>query len=501
MRLRTDTIETQREDRAVDHDRQQVCFALAIKGEGKSQLIEALAEEEFFLGYTVIDLHAPLSGNMENAFWCIPRLNGDDELREFKQNPKKFTRRRTCISMTLLCSESLIIPQADVDRFNDRAETFEEWVGSGKEISQYPHVNPPIKPEKEWGKELIRFVKLPPVTSKGESDNDQKAWKLIEQALLDARSQRRIVVMNRKLMSTENQYFWTMELFIRNLQLFYDLYCIKKYPKDVGVETYDQMKLVDKNWHRMCIVTREMGELAPAKLKGDKSGQSLSVKKALLQLARTVRHGLIDWFGDWQKNNDVDDSIRNQCDTWFYKKYNIGLAGEEKKHFFDRIIAERDRIFLKIRNRKKAMLVANSLFPDVGRLAKRYFFCHFLSDTVRLFKVPEMKHQHKEPEMKFHEMTGIWLVHDPKKVPTEKGAVSTKVGKNDQSALFNLIWVMRNPSNGKPKSWDEILAKVIQMQEDGELSYPSRFSEKDRDWLGATYGKMKKKFEPPVQIK
>lgn len=212
--------------------------------------------------------------------------------------------------------------------------------------------------------------------------------------------------------------------------------------------------------------------------------------------ARVCRHSEIDWFGDWQKNNDVEDAIRNQCDTWLFKKYNRDLGGDEKKPFFDKIEWLRKRILLKGNNTTKARMIADSWFPKVEELAKKYFYAKFLSGNVKIFKVPENRHQHKEPYMKFGDLTGIKMWHDKSKIPDNgKGTDGGKTSPNDQMALYNAVKSMRYPTTGKALSWDDTCKKIGEMQQLGQIKYSSNIFEKNGTWLGATYQKLKKKFE------
>ena len=504
FKIRTDTRSIQKEDRVIDEDRQQICFCLALRGEGKSNLLEALAEKQFRHGYTILDLHAP--PNFENAFWCIPKFKDTDEngnpdkklfekeIIDFKKDPVKFMKDRESYPVTILCSESFQWDQYALDRFNDRLYSSEEWYADHP-TENFNLIYPPLKPKSKWGKEMIRFVRFPILKKNQDADGNVKVLEILTNIILDCRLNRRFLVLNRQAFGNENQYFWMMEMIMRALPEICEKHFIKKFQHSVGVETEKEMSKVDKKWHRMTVIHREMGELAPAKLKADKLGESTAVKKALLGFARVCRHSEIDWFGDWQKNKDVEDAIRNQCDTWLFKKYNKDLGGDEKKPFFDKIDWLRKRILLKGNNTRKAKMIADSWYPNVEELAKKYFYAKFLSGNIRLFKVPENRHQHKEPYMKFGDLTGIKMWHDKSKIPETISGTEGKVSKNDQMSLYQLMKSMRNSPDGKVMMWDDIGIKLGEMQAKGELSYSCQLKDKDGNWLSATFGKLKKKFE------
>lgn len=527
--IRLDTEVTKKRTEAVDHKRQNMIGILGIKGEGKSNLLEAEATVEFDLGYLGVDLHAPLLGNMENAFWCIPKLGmktiitdkgkkkqvfdkqlSHIEIEQFQQDPVKFMKERKCYKETLFASESIRYDQNKLDRFNDRLYTQDDWYAESpsriiKEtwgcVSIYNKVamhfdmfNPPLKPKEKWGKEMVRVVKLPFVNTKDGSEPNKKAKEIIFREFLSARKERRMIVMNRAMFANEKQYFWTMELIIRSLREFYDLYCPVQYPHQHGY-TEDNFPNHLKNHHRIFILTRELGELAPAKLKIDRSGESTTVKRSLLELGRTCRHTQIDWFADWQRYNDVDPQVRGQFDDLFFKKYNEELAGEKEK-FFTRLDEER-QANVDRHGYKKGNLLNKSYYPDAHRLAKKYFYGFYDSHDPQLFEVPNTHHQHKEPEMKFHEMTGIYFDHDEEKIPlSAKGSATKQVDSSDQKTFYTTYMMLRQPNkSGKKIKRDDVKTKLVELQKQGKLPYPPNVDTKSNDWLQSTAKKIGEKMD------
>jgi hypothetical protein len=518
--IRKDTESSRKRTRPVNYERQNMVAILGIKGEGKSYLAESLAIQEFEMGYNFIDLHAPILGNMESAFWCIPRLgeieieeNGkkrkvidqallEKEIIQFKKNPLPYINSRPCYKITLFASESIMFDQSALDRYNGRIYSQDEWYAKNptkiiKEtfgcVSIYNQVpihydmfNPPKKPQKEWGKEMIRVVKLPFVNTKDDSESNIKAKKIIFDELLLARIERRIVVYNRNMFANEKQYFWTQELQIRSLKDFYKLHCRKQFPSEHGYTESNFPKHL-RYWHKMVILTRELAELAPAKFKADRSGESTSVKRALVELARICRHTQIDWFSDFQRYGDCDGQVRTQFDDIFFKKYNEDLAGD-KSNIFDRINEEREKN-LNTYPVKKAKMINSSYYPDLHRLSKNYFYGFYDSHDIKLFPVISTKHCLKEPYMEFHEMTGVLFYHDEKKIPTQARGSSRTVNKTIQQAFFSTVDAMKQ----KKMKWAKIKEELVKLQKSGKLEYPQDLSTKSNDWINATYSKLKKK--------
>lgn len=507
FKIRRDTISKQKEDRAVDESRQQIVFCLAVRGEGKSTLIEALGEKQFRRGYTVLDLHAP--PNFENAFWCVPRFPDKDkdgkhdqtlfenEMKKFIDDPATYMKNHESYPITIICSESFQWQQDSLDKFNGKIYSKDEFYEDNKDYPErhFDMIYPQEKPRNRWGREMIRFVRIPNLKRNQDALENIKAFEIIRDTILDCRSQRRIFVLNRQAFGSENQYFWTMELIMRKLAEICEEHFIRLFPYDVGVKFESEMTQFQRKHHRLTVIHRELSDLAPAKLKADKGGESTTVKKALLGFARLCRHWEIDWFADWQHQNSCEGSIRQQCDTWLYKKYNRSLGGDDAKTFFDKVSWLRKRIMIKGKNSPKTKIIADSWFPKVEELSKKYFYAKFLSDNIKLFRVPENRHQHKEPYMKLQHLTGIKMWHDITKIPKSSGTESSKATRNEQMGLYSAMKTFRERKDAKPLKWSDIAIELGKMQSKKEIISKHDLKTKDGTWLSVIYNRMKKKFE------
>ena len=65
MFLRDNTTSKSDESKTIDFSRQQIVNILAIRGEGKSYLLDGFKEKYYYQGYLILDLHSP--PNLENA--------------------------------------------------------------------------------------------------------------------------------------------------------------------------------------------------------------------------------------------------------------------------------------------------------------------------------------------------------------------------------------------------------------------------------------------------
>jgi len=457
--LRTDTVH--RDECLINLQNQQCIFTLGRRGTGKSYVDETLVTTFYEYGFTILDLWA--SDNFENAFWCIAK---EGEKKRFP--------------VTILAPESLIFNQSQLDIFNGKIISREEWYKKYP-LEGYPIENPPARKEsKEW----IKIVKLPIPTAKIDSEQNQTIAKIIENVILDCRENRRILVFNPSAYRNESHMFRTLELIIRNLSLISEKHFVKLNPEQVGKTSRDQMTRQEKSWHKMCVLIREMGELAPAKLKGDHTGESTRVKKAILQFIRKARHYRIWVVSDWQKASDVEDAIRQQGDIWILKKYTKRLGGDEWKWFFDYISNKRRQIFESKGYGSLVRRYADSFYPNIDQLSEKYMYVVYGNDRVYLKKVESLKHHHKEPYDSFQKITGITFDHDLSQI--QKGVIedAKSSSRPDEQSLHNAVYVMRHPKKGRKMSWDEIIQKLKQMQENGEIIWNKPFGEMKKETLG-----------------
>ncbi len=439
----------------IDPNNQQCIFTLGRRGTGKSFNDEAITTAFYERGLTVLDLWA--SDNFENAFWVIDK----EDLKK-----KRFP-------ITILAPESLIIKQEQLDRFNEFIYTEDEFYKKHPD-KIYNCVYPQLKPAYERGKEWVKIVKLPAPTAKPDSEQNKMIVKIIENTILDCRQNRRFMVFNPRAFPNEMHMYRTLEVIFRSLGDIADRHFLKLNPQDVGKTSRDQMTPQEKSWHKMVVLIREMGELAPAKLKGDRTGESLKTKKALLQLIRKVRHYRIWVVSDWQKASDVEDSIRQQADIWILKKYTRRLGGDEWKWVFEHIRFKRQNVFDKRGFNITARKLADSNYPNLDEITEKYMYVVFGNDRIHLRKVRELKHHHKEPADHFEKITGIEFNHDMSKLQNETIQDSKATSMTDEKALHNAIYVMKK---GKKKKWSEILQQLTIMQQSGEISWPKPFSE------------------------
>lgn len=449
LRFRKDTVNRSTDKKIIDIYEQNLIGILGIRGSGKSLLGEALLERYFNYGFTCLDLWS--APNMEGAFWIFA-----------KEGHKKR------IPISILAAESFIMPEAQIDKFNGK----------------FVHVREP----------LVKFVKLPSPTKKNESEANAQILEILTQTILECREHRRILVFNPFMFPNETEMFRILEILMRNLITISNNYFYAVKPEQVGKISKEQMTDREKNYHRMCFLMREFGEVAPARLKGDKSGESTLIKKALLKFVRLARHANIDGIIDYQNASDADSSIRNQIDTWLIKTWTKQLAGENFQWIFKYIKEKRDWVFKEGGFNDESFQWADSEYPPIEKLSKTWFYAVKRGDLPKLRRVPELHIKHKEPDDKWWTITGIPIQFDKELITKKQTGIKVKISKSAEKELYLVMTDLKFGKRGKKPTWDQVKPILAEMQENGEIQSTLDWNNISSQQVSSKYAKLKKKF-------
>jgi len=418
---------------------------------GKSYLGEATLENYYEYGFTCLDLWS--APNMENAFWIFA-----------KEGHKKR------IPITILAPESFILPEARIDAFNGK----------------FPFTR----------ESLVKFVKLPSPTKRSDSDVNEKILEILVQVVQDCREHRRIMVFNPYMFPNETEMFRTLEILMRNLITIANNHFTALKPEDVGKKSKDEMTIREKTYHRIAFLMREFGEVAPARLKGDKSGESTIIKKALLKFVRLARHANIDGIIDYQNSTDVDASIRNQIDVWLVKTWTRELGGENFQWIFNHVSEKRNKIFEEEGYNDDSFQWADSLYPPIEKLAKGWFYVARSGDIPKLRRVPDLGVKHKEPDDKWWFMTNIPIEFDLEQITSNRNQDGTIVSRSDEKLLLLTIEQIKNEKSRKPKRWREIKEILVEKQKSGEIRWHLQISDMKTDSIARFYKRITEKENP-----
>jgi len=449
QKIRKDTEESENNHKLIDTKNQTFIGILARRGSGKSFLAEALIEKYYEKGFTILELWS--APNLESGFWIIQR-----------------PEHKKCYPITIVAPESLIIPNEQIEQFNSKHHT------------KVP---------------LVKIVKLPTPTAKAYSEQNTKFVEILTDVITECRDKKRIMVFNAMVFPNEIVMFRSLELIMRSLDGISNNHFHKLNPSDCNPpkRTFDEMSDREKNYHKMVFRISEFAELAPNREKGDKSGLSTLVKKSLLKFFRLARHSSISGIIDYQSSSDTLTSLRAQIDLWLIKKWTPRLAGEDFKYLFDIVANQRKKLLEKYNYSGKAKTKVKSNYPLIEKLGKKWFYAVGDNDYMKLWKVPDLKIQHKEPEMRWEKITGIELKHD-EAILKATGSPNEKLSQNDERLLFFIMKTIRDANGGHKPSLDVQLKYLSKKQEQGEVSYKSRFVDMPPNTLSQLFRRLSKKY-------
>jgi len=449
LRLRRDTVESGKNQAVINLLKQNLIGILGLRGAGKSWLGEALLMKYYDAGFTCLDLWS--APNLENAFWIFA-----------KEGHKKR------IPISILVPDSFMVPEAKVDAFNGKYLTKEA---------------------------LIKFVKLPSPTKKTDSEANETILQILIDTILECRDRKRILVFNPFMFPNETEMFRILEILMRNLITISNNFFDALEPTDVGKDSEDEMTIRQLTHHKMVFLIREFGEVAPARLKGDKSGESTLIKKALLKFVRLARHSNIDGIIDYQNASDVDSSIRNQINIWMIKTWTPELAGESFEYFFRQVDAKRNMIFENRGYTNLAFQYANSYFPPIERLTQKYYYFVKRGLTPKLKTVPELKIKHKEPKEKWWKITQIPIEWDKEMLAKSGTRQQIKPSKSNEKMLYFTIKELKSLKGSRKLNMKQICEVLSEKQKNGEITYHSDLTTTKPNTLAHIFYRLKNDYE------
>lgn len=512
---RPQTIHFEKKGAFINTDFAKVYLTQGMRGSGKSNLDEMIVEQLYLKGWTVLDLLG--ARNMENLYWAVNKNCREKYLERIRINPSlKGMMHCNCsrrYPISVVVPDYIKFDSHSIDMYNEKfwkkSELIEMMKQKGQRIDgilEYDRNHPPVKNSvKEW----VKIKHLPPPTVSG--SNKDLITDIFYDAVLEARRERRIIVMNPMLFPNEFHRYKTLELVIRSLeQLMYRNFKPTT-PESVGKsrglsfpvpeEGIPSMGIpkwtpIEKNWNKLCVLMREFGEVTANALKGE--NQSTLTKKALLQYIRQTRHYGISLVGDYQRPDDVFPSIREQADIFLIKRAPKKLLGDGWDWLFREIELRRKTIFKKHGMSQPIINYADKVFPRVEQLAKNYAYVVYPDNQFRLIKIPTPTFHHKQEDEHFENDTGIiWKESEHVNLQKAVGSSENKLAKDvetdeTETKLFNVI--ERIIGNNKP-NWDLVVTELTKLGNTGIIKVPATWQSKDavRKWYKRKSTKQNKK--------
>lgn len=468
---------------------------------GKSSLDEYIAMENFEAGHTVLDILS--ADNYESLFYFV-NLNCKKYWEEKKKDPNALIPKYHCqcdkrYKVLLLVPDYVQIDQEWLDSklANHKFFTKKEWKDAHPDSLEFPKISrckkceheiknqekcsrcgsseriitPPIHPDyKEWVK--VKHIVIP---NKGFKNRDKFVQQLTE-ALICGRDERRIITVNGVFNMKLSHKYKLLEQILRELKevilrnfMPYDEYSVAKkrgLDKPIPVSEWTEEEL---NCHRVTILIREFGSIAPSGMKG--INEETIVKKAMLDRIRLVRQSNITVIADFQRHADVIASIRDQKDFFIWKKTNQDMFPTDAYGWLLKEIHDKNQMIAMETNQG----FADKVCPSVHDLKPSQMVVLYPNKLPngRMWRIEKAKmprHHHRQEDDNFEKITGLAFMktwrfitrtEDGEMVETVKNEMmeDKKVQEATLGKLFDVVDKLQNPTDPSKKKmkYDEIL--------------------------------------------
>jgi len=330
------------------------------------------------------------------------------------------------------------------------------------------------KPKQFAPKPKIIVKTITPPTNSSRKETFQKQFTEIA---LQARDQKRILVMNPAIFEYANDKFDTLAEIIRMIP-----YLMNKSglfsplsESDVGKAKKYWTKQ-QKSWHKVAIVINELRSVAPSsRLSGER--ESSKSKKAIYDFIPEARH-MKTWFlGDYQNPEDLYAGVRYQSNIVVIKRASRNILGSDWGWLFEKI--ERDRIGLLRKKRKhierpedmwryeknpKIRKYLDDRRPKIDEMPDNIGYLTFINGEVARWRFDMPSFHHKTSLEDFQKDTGLsWKVNS-KKTPKESPTTNLHQKKKFKEDILKKIHHMHVNDS---KSFKQIKEDLVQMQTNG----------------------------------
>jgi hypothetical protein len=552
------------EQQWLDPNEPQVILCQGMRGAGKGVLVDYIAEQLYKEGITI--LHIWGARSFENLYWIVNKNCGEkyQKIREIlehyfinklptkpafcdeflpvmiregmvsvsHENGKEFLHLeqvgKDFLDGELLhckCYKSFpiiwVVPnyikvdQKSLDEFNHVYwESWEEYHQAylKNQISKYipqwewDDSSKIKKPDSFLEKIPIVVRQITPPTTAHRKETFQKEFTDI---VLEARKNRRIVVMNPAIFEGQIDKFDTLAEIFRMIPYLMNKsgHFTPLTEKDVG-KSRDYWSKKQQSWHKLAIVINELRSVAPSsKMHGEKSASSS--KKAIFDYIPEARHYKTWFVGDYQNPEDLYSGVRHQANTVLIKRASRNILGSDWTWLFDKI--ENDRMGL---CRKKGLEIErkedmwfyeknpamknylDERRPRLDELPDNLGYVTFPNNEIKRIKIPLPSFHHKTSLEDFQSDTGItWSVdrtiksQDPVNLTKSEKTSVSKEKKAVRQMVFEKIVIFRDKDN---KNWLQIKDELSLMEKAGEIP-DMGFSQKTPKQINDAFLQWKKK--------
>lgn len=485
----------------------RIHFFWGDRGQGKSSAMEKTAEDYYNEGLNIWHLWGARS--YENLFWAVNmncrKKYGEEALKQFTDEQRSQLEGRLHCDCHKAFPIMWIVPnyidfdRDSLDRFNGRIwkdwDEYLEAVRNGwvspditreeKEKIMAGKMRKPdyLQPEKDMIK--IAFI---PIPKNIESQYSFK--KAFVKAVLEARLERRVVVMNPQIFDGETDKFKVIAEIFRIMPNIAEEYFNELSALDVAqmrgipiAPPRSEWTPQELSWGKILVVINELRTVAPNNKYSPQKGSSDS-KRPIVDVIPELRHLRVWFMGDLQNPDDLNSSVRPQANNVVIKSATKDLLGQEWNSFFAQIEALRTKLFaqwgyenVKEKDDEKRVPLAvinmvNSRFPRIEELPKNKGYVVYRNGEflLKTFDFPSFHHK-KEGE-KFRELTKIkWTVNEKKLGrgigDTTENIENAKVNskkENNTKALEKAIELYKEFGD-----WNKIPAELRKLEQTGGI--------------------------------
>lgn len=354
------------------------------------------------------------------------------------------------------------------------------------------------KPKELLPKPLIKVRYITPPTTSSKKETFAKQFADI---VVDARQERRIVVMNPAIFDGMDK-FDTLTEIIRQIPYLMNKSGLFRplTEKDVG-KPRKYWNNTQKSWHKVAIVINELRSVAPSsRLSGERD--SSKSKKAIYDYVPEARH-MKTWFlGDYQNPEDLYPGVRYQANVVVIKRASRNILGNDWSWLFDKIIQDRlgflRRLFRrdiykpedawKYEKRPQVRAFLDDRRPKIDELPDNKGYVTFPNGEIKLQRFEMPTFHHKTSLEDFTLDTGIfWSTIKNKKSDDTKQSPASKFKKTRNEILQKIDYMVTT----EKKSFKQIRDDLIQMESEGVIPNLG-YANKDAKYFNNLYLKWKK---------
>ncbi|MCH7560363.1 MAG: hypothetical protein IIC67_03170 [Thaumarchaeota archaeon] len=349
-------------------------------------------------------------------------------------------------------------------------EEFERQISELEFNTKYPKGLK--KPDSLIPKPLIIVKHITTPTTAVRKEVFKKQWISI---MLQAREERRVVVMNPEIFVGMDKFDTVAEIFKNHRSIMNSTGHFNEIKPSEAKNPEEGLTQFEKTWDRVAIIVNEVRSIAPSSaLSGEKdAGKS---KRAIFDYVPEARHSKTHLILDYQNSSDLFAGIRHQANLIIIKRSSVNLLGADNSWIMDRVEIEREKMVRKYGFDSEAWStpgfrkeILDKKVPRVGALEPNKGYVTYTNHEIKLQSFDMPRFHHKSSSESFLADTGItWTVD--KKI-TEKIA-STKSDEGgtfkQRKKLSNEIYEQMYVLSENMKNAD-ILEKYQKKEEEGSI--------------------------------